>query len=560
MMKFRGKNNTVIAAAMMLILSVCFIAALLLFANAQYYEKTTRNMEEMASALAKMASDFVFWDADAAAALAAAVANSDYRLTLIRRNGQVVLDTVSDVIAMENHLNRPEFQAAIQGKTGSAIRKSSTIGRTFIYAAAGPMDKNGEIAGVLRLSRQVPGIFTRILGPVLPFLAGGLIFFLGAGICFYYSMRHYSNLIEEKHKLILREKTEEHGARTEEAEAESLRREVILNSMSEAVIALDLNLKIILVNPRLCSLFGQEKNVIGMSLIEFSRSTELESAALQVLSTGRPHEMILKRYMSGAEQNFQVTAAPLAAESARAIRGVVIVLGDISRMVKLEQVRKDFAANVSHELRTPIQVVKGFTENILDSSLDDKEQIRRFAEIIKKNTQTMENLTNDLLTLVSLEDESSSRPSMEETLLAPLIAEAADMVEIAARKKDITVKISCPPDLGAKMYGPFIIQALVNLLDNGIKYSDSGSCVKVNAFLQENQLIIEVKDKGIGIPAEHMGRLFERFYRVDRARSREAGGTGLGLAIVRHIALLHNGSVEVESHAGEGSVFRLRLP
>jgi two-component system phosphate regulon sensor histidine kinase PhoR len=241
---------------------------------------------------------------------------------------------------------------------------------------------------------------------------------------------------------------------------------------------------------------------------------------------------------------------------------VVIVLGDISRLVKLEHIRKDFAANVSHELRTPIQVLKGFAENILDSSLDDKEQTRRFVEIIRKNAQTMENLTNDLLTLVSLESENSPRLLMEETFLAPLIAEAVGMVEIAARKKNISIETSCPSDLSAKIYGPFIIQALVNLLDNGVKYTatDSGSRIKVKAFKEGQQLVIEVKDKGIGIPAEHMGRIFERFYRVDRARSREAGGTGLGLSIVRHIALLHKGTVEAESHAGEGSLFRLRLP
>ena len=380
---------------------------------------------------------------------------------------------------------------------------------------------------------------------------------------------------------------EKFRARAEEAEGQQFR--AILNSMSEGIIALDSNLKIILVNPPLCSLFGidKEKNVRGMSLLEFSRSAELEEAAQQVLSTGRPFELKLRRYASGTERHFRVFAAPLEAGPLEEgslgagplgtdSPGALIVLTDISRMVKLESIRKDFAANVSHELRTPIQVVKGFAENMLDSSLDDKAQIRHFAEIIMKNALTMENLTNDLLTLVSLEDENSGRPSMEETSVAPLIDEAVSMVEIAAAKKNISIKTSCPPDLSAKLYGPFIIQAMVNLLNNGINYSKNGSRIKVKAFEEGEQLIIRVKDKGIGIPAEHMGRIFERFYRVDRSRSRDANsgtngeanggatgvatGTGLGLAIVRHIALLHKGSVEAESHAGEGSVFRLRLP
>jgi two-component system phosphate regulon sensor histidine kinase PhoR len=332
--------------------------------------------------------------------------------------------------------------------------------------------------------------------------------------------------------------------------------------MFEGVIALDKNLRIILVNPRLCSLFDIEndKDVRGMTLLEFSSSTELEKAALEALSTGRPCELTLKRYISGTEQYFQVFATPLGLG-----QGAVIVLGAITRLVKLEQIRKDFAANVSHELRTPIQVVKGFAENLLNS-LDNKEQIKHFAEIIGKNAQTMENLINDLLTLVSLEDGSSTsesyaaRTSKEVTSLTLILAEAVSMVEIAAGKKNIPIETSCQPDLSAKIYGPFIIQALVNLLDNSIKYSNADSRVRVNVFQQGDQLVIEVKDEGIGIPAEHLGRIFERFYRVDRARSREEGGTGLGLAIVRHIALLHNGTAEAESHAGEGSVFTLRLP
>jgi len=359
--------------------------------------------------------------------------------------------------------------------------------------------------------------------------------------------------LEEKIRLLT--------ARAEEAETESRRREAILNSMFGGVIALDSGLTITLVNPRLCSLFGLEegKDPRGISLLAFTRSPELEEAALEVIATGRSVELTLRRYVSASEQHFRVFAAPL--EGAPGENpGLVIVLEDISRLVKLEQVRKDFAANVSHELRTPIQLVKGFTENLLDSSLDNKEEVRYFVEIIKKSAQTMENITNDLLTLVSLEDETAPRISLEKTALLPLIEEAAGMVETAAKKKNISIKIFCSKDLKAKVYGPFIIQALINLLNNAVTYSGPGSSVNASAFKEGKQLVIEVKDQGIGIPAEHIGRIFERFYRIDRARSREAGGTGLGLAIVRHIALFHKGSAEVESHAGEGSVFRLRLP
>jgi two-component system phosphate regulon sensor histidine kinase PhoR len=345
--------------------------------------------------------------------------------------------------------------------------------------------------------------------------------------------------------------------RIEEAEAESRRHCAILNSMFEGIVAVDNSLNITLVNPRLCSLFGfdEGKRALGISLLEFTRSPELEYAARQVLAAGRSLELTIRRYVSGTEQHFRVFTAPMEKGS-----GVVIVLRDISRLVKLEQIRKDFAANVSHELRTPIQVIKGFAETILDSTLDDMEETRRFVEIISRSARTMENITGDLLTLVSLEDENDNRPSIQETALYPLLTEAAGMVEIAARKKNISIEISCPPDLQAKLYGPLIIQALVNLLNNAVNYSGTGSCIRTGACREGDEIVIEVRDEGIGIPSEHLGRIFERFYRVDRARSREVGGTGLGLAIVRHIALFHGGNAEVESHAGEGSVFRLRLP
>jgi signal transduction histidine kinase len=223
-------------------------------------------------------------------------------------------------------------------------------------------------------------------------------------------------------------------------------------------------------------------------------------------------------------------------------------------------VRKDFAANVSHELRTPIQLVKGFSENLLESLPDDPDEIRHCVEIIHKNAQGMENLTNDLLTLVSLEDEGNPRPRMEETDVSALLEEAAAAVRFQSKKKDITIDIQCPAGLTAQLYGSFIIQAVINLLDNAVKYSSAGSRAEARAFASGEELIIEVRDQGIGIPAEHLERIFERFYRVDRARSREAGGTGLGLSIVRHIALIHQGRVEVESHGGEGSLFRIVMP
>ena len=564
-------------AAAVLVVSAYFVIGVLLFANAQYSDINAMNLEGIIRTLGSLTPASVFTDAESEKAWVAGIPASalPYRITLIRRNGQVIYDSNTDSATMENHLDRPEFQAAIRGGLGTARRRSATLGQEYIYTALDITDGGADIAGVLRVSTLVPSLYSRLFVSAFPFLLFGI--FLIAATCagLYRFARHLSFSIEAKLNTELQTKTLELKERTEEAELESRLRESILNSMFDGIIAMDNKLRITMVNHRFCSLFGieTEKDTRGMPLLEFSHSVELEEAALKVLSLGEPAELTLKRYVSGSEQHFKVFAAPLKASPLGNTQGVIIVLGDISRLVKLEQIRKDFAANVSHELRTPIQVVKGFAENILNSSMDNKDELRHFVEIIGKNAQTMENLSNDLLTLVSLEssaearmgrgsptvDGSEGRAAMEEIFLAPLIAEAADMVEIAAKKKDITIDISCPAELKAKLYELYIIQAIVNLLDNGIKYSSPGSRVKVGAFREGEQLIIEVKDSGIGIPAEHLSRIFERFYRVDKARSREQGGTGLGLSIVRHIALLHNGTAEAESHAGEGSLFRLKL-
>jgi len=557
------KRSAILVAAAVLVVSAYFIAGALIYANNQYNEINTENMEEAVSTLRRFTPPDVFANIDATVDWISRMGiTGPYRITLINRSGRVIFDSEADSAIMENHLNRLEFQTAIQEGIGTARRRSATLGQYYLYAATALYDANGEFTGVLRLSRLIPGFFTRLLSAILPFLIFGFLIILGACIGLYYFSRYQSILVEAKLNAELEKKTAELHKKAEEAEAESRHREVILNSMFDGVITLDSNLKIIHANPQLCSLFGvdREKNVRGVSLLEFSHSPELEEAAQMALSTGRPHEFTLKRHMSGVQQFFQVFAAPLNVNSPENSRGLVMVLGDISRLVKLEQVRKDFAANVSHELRTPIQVIQGFAENILNTQPYDQEQVYHFAEIIRKNAQSMDNLTNDLLTLVSLESADVERPPLEEAALDSLITEAVEMTAVAAKKKKITIDVSCPPKLNVRLYSSLFVQALINLLDNAIKYSNKGALIKVRAFQKAKHLIIEVKDNGIGIPAEHINRVFERFYRVDRSRSREAGGTGLGLSIVRHIALLHRGSVEAESHAGEGSIFRLKLP
>ena len=359
--------------------------------------------------------------------------------------------------------------------------------------------------------------------------------------------------------------------RAEEGEAESRRCLAVLNGMSEAVLAVDRALVLHLANRSARSLFALD-GPLGFSLLMATRSTVLERAAAKALAEGRPFEAELRLRRAGgerAESLFRVRAAPLApAADGSGAEGAVLALEDVTLLSRLEQIRKDFVANVSHELRTPIQLVKGFSETILDDpefvGAPGEAKFRRFVEIIQRNAVNMENLTNDLLAIASLENRDGASDGVSAEIrrqpLAPLLEEAVLSVAPGAAKNGTRLKADCPEGLTAAVHASLLIQAMINLLDNAIKYSPKRSSVRAMAFKKDGEVVLEVRDKGIGISSEHIGRIFERFYRVDRAHSRESGGTGLGLAIVRHIALLHGGRAEVESHAGEGSVFRIALP
>jgi two-component system phosphate regulon sensor histidine kinase PhoR len=362
-------------------------AGVLYIALVQYDEVNTANLKDTVSIIGSQTPASVFTNEDDAEAWISRFATSvPYRITLIGRNGRVVFDSDADSVAMEDHLDRPEFQAAMRTGMGTDRRSSATLGQDSIYAAMGIKGGRGETSGILRISREVPNFSIRLLGFTFPFLTGGLLLIAGTCAGIYIISRRLSLSIETRQNAELEEKTRELKTRTEEAVSEGRRLQAILNGMFEGVIAMDSSLRITLVNPRALSLFnintGEGMRTEGttlrdISLLEFSRSSELEDAARQALSTGNPVELTVKRYVSGNEQHFRVFAAPMEARNGEG-RGVVIVLGDISRLVKLEQVRKDFAANVSHELRTPIQIVKGFAENVLDSPLDNKDETRRF--------------------------------------------------------------------------------------------------------------------------------------------------------------------------------------
>ncbi len=409
---------------------------------------------------------------------------------------------------------------------------------------------------------------------------------------------------------------DEAGARSrdaQEARSRTHELEAILDAMAETVVALDTRSRIRLANPSARLLFGPESacsdlRLEGRDFLEATRSTELQAVVEACLRTRAEERFELALYR-GRERWFQALAAPLFAPSAesgadcppdsapgavprtkegggsgaRTLAGVVLVLNDITELRRLERVRRDFVANVSHELRTPIQLIKGFAEAIREEEAaapagptareaaaegTAREAAaggrKRFLEIIERNADRMESLIQDLLILARLEQEGSAWLALEDTEVRTVLAEACEAVAAKAAAKSIALDIACPEGLRARANAGLLEQAVLNLVDNAVKYSPQGSRIGLTAEVEgegsEARLSLAVRDRGPGIPAKDLPRLFERFYRVDKARSRELGGTGLGLAIVRHIALAHGGTASVESWEGEGSLFTIRIP
>jgi two-component system phosphate regulon sensor histidine kinase PhoR len=237
------------------------------------------------------------------------------------------------------------------------------------------------------------------------------------------------------------------------------------------------------------------------------------------------------------------------------------VLNDITRLRRLEKVRRDFVANVSHELKTPITSIRGAVETMGEGALESPESAERFLEMIARQADRLNVIIEDLLMLSRLEGEEEGREiELEKASIAPVLRAAMRSCESKAAYKSVTLEATCDEDIAARIDAALLEIAVVNLMDNAIKYSESGSKVLVSCEMSGGEIDIRVRDEGSGIAAKHLPRLFERFYRVDKARSRKLGGTGLGLAIVKHIAQVHGGSVSVESTPGEGSTFTIHLP
>ena len=502
--------------------------------------------------------------------------------------GKVLADSESVPSQMQNHSDRPEFMAAMQGRAGVAIRRSATLHEEMMYVAV-PSIEDNRIDTVVRaaiplttVNQQLDSLYVRIGLSALLFavLAAAVGLLVSARIS-----RQMRDIRSGAERLAGGDFTRKvYVPRTEEfaAVAESLNqmaevlgdqigtltrerneREAVLSSMVEGVLAVDPEERIIAVNEAAARFIAVEPAAAeGKTIQEVLRNPDLQQVVARTLSGQEPVEADIVVRVGFEDRFLQANGTLLrgAGEDAAAV-GAVVVLNDITRLKRLEAVRRDFVANVSHELKTPVTSIKGFAETLEDGALDDPATALRFVRIIAGQADRLNSIIGDLLVLSTLEQRGDEQGlSLEEADVCDVVQVAVDVCEHKAETAGVGIRVSSPRSVLAPVNPPLLEQAVVNLIDNAIKYSPPGGLVEVALGQAFGENTISVSDQGPGIPREHLPRLFERFYRVDKARSRDLGGTGLGLSIVKHIAQAHGGRVSVESVVGGGSTFRIHLP
>lgn len=507
------------------------------------------------------------------------------RVTVILPTGRVIGDTHEDPSRMDNHADRREVSQAMRGRVGVAIRYSRTLEKDMMYVGL-PLVEDGRLIGVLRTSIPFTSI-DRTIGRITTKIAlGGLAIALLAAVLSLWISRRITRPLEAMiegaerfargeldHRLPVPKSEEMAGLagalnrmaiqldeRLRAIQRERNQLQVVLSSMVEGVIALDRDERVIRLNQAAARMLRLNRDdAKDRSIQEVSRNTELQEFVAETLASEHLVERDLSLY-TGDDLVVRAHGTGLQDETGKRM-GALIVLNDITRLRRLENVRRDFVANVSHEIKTPLTAIRGFVETLQDDSGSDPENRRRFLEIIARHTGRLEALVEDLLNLSRIEEEKPAEGiGLENRSLLKILQGAEGIVGDKVEGSSDRTRISCDPRIRVSVTPLLMEQAFVNLLENAVKYSPADTRVLVEVEEQGPEIAVRVKDRGPGIPADHLPRIFERFYRVDKSRSRLLGGTGLGLAIVKHVVQAHGGRVEVESAPGKGSTFTVYLP
>jgi two-component system phosphate regulon sensor histidine kinase PhoR len=507
------------------------------------------------------------------------------RLTVILASGIVAGDSQEDPKRMDNHADRPEFQAAMQGRVGVSTRFSFTLGHNMMYVAV-PWRPKDQPMGVVRAALPMKAIEGALKALYVKVAWGGLGVALLAAVLGFFIARRISGPLHDLQRGAMRfargdldrkvpiPHTDELASLAEalnymadqlQTQIQTLSRrrkeqEAILSSMTEGVLALDAGGRLLTINSAGAEMLSIDPATTqSLPVQEVVQDPGLKWFINRTISSPGPIEGEVELKNHG-RRIYKAHGTTLRDPQGTSL-GTLVVLHDITQLRQLENTRRDFVANVSHELKTPITSIKGFVETLLAGALKEPENAENFLRIIAKQTDRLNEIIDDLLTLSRIEQDAERRQIfLNGQKIKGVLQSAIQVCEAKAAAKDIEIQLSCPDNLRAQINPPLLEQALVNLVDNAVKFSEPGKVVKVEAQPEGPQVIIRVRDQGPGIPSEHLPRIFERFYRVDSGRSRKIGGSGLGLAIVKHIALAHGGRVTVASSPGQETVFSLQVP
>ena len=481
----------------------------------------------------------------------------EYRLTWVAENGDVIYDTQSDGESMENHADREEIQEALRNKEGKSSRYSTTLLEKTLYCARRLND-----GSVLRISVSSVTIWVLVLGMIQPILIVVVVTLILSGVLASRISKHIMeplnrldlekplendtyeelapllNRINKQHKQIDMQLSELQRKNDEFAQ--------ITYGMTEGLVLLNEKNIILNINPAALKLFHTKRSSIGKDFLTVERSHNVSHAIQDAFSSGHS-EIRIER--EGKEYQIHVNRI----ESNGIVIGAVVLAFDITEAAFAERNRREFTANVSHELKTPLQSIMGSAE-LMENGLVKSEDMTRFVGHIRTEAGRLVTLIDDIIRLSQL-DEGCDMPFENVDLYEVASEVMAGLADIAAAK-DIEVAL-----IGKKVYiksvRRLLTEIIFNLCDNAIKYNKNGGTVEVAISSQENSASITVKDSGIGIPPEHQARIFERFYRVDKSRSKESGGTGLGLSIVKHAVQYLNGKIELQSSLGQGTVIQI---
>ena len=502
------------------------------------------------------------------------------RITIVDRQGLVLADSREEPAQMDNHLQRPEIQEALKTGLGKKNRHSATLDLDMKYVAV-PIKEQGDIVGIMRVALDLSKMKKMYQGIWKVLFQVGVITFI---ISIILSLKFASNITDpienmtdivkkisqgsfnQKIKVDTKDEIGELAKmfnqmvdriqeKVNQISNEKSKIEAIVGSIGDGVFAVDLSRKIVLINLAARDIFNVEEEVIGKPLINITQNYKLEDLIDQALnefeSVTEEIELLLPE-----ERTFRVRLAPIIRED-KAI-GVVVSLRDITDIRQLQQMRTEFVSNVSHELKTPLTSIKGYVETLLETD-PDKDTYDSFLEVINDETNRLELLIDDILNLSKIESGVSDLD--EEVDINKVVTNLLSLLKPKAVEKNINLELSLGDELPL-IEGNYnqLSRMMINLIDNAIKYTPENGTVEVKAREEQEKLIIEVEDNGLGIPEEDLARIFERFYRVDKGRSRKLGGTGLGLSIVKHIVENHNGEIDVKSELEQGTTFIIEIP